>query len=189
MSNFLIALGANLPQGTAAPEETLARAIEAIERLPGVALRARAAFYRTPAVPAGSGPDFVNTAVALDTDLAPDLLLEALHAIEAGLGRTRPSRWAPRVCDIDMIACEDMILPDRETVAEWMALDLGAAQSVVPPRLILPHPRMQNRAFVLLPLLDIAPEWRHPVSGHSVREMVSALPPEATGGIVRLPPA
>ncbi|MEM9735430.1 MAG: 2-amino-4-hydroxy-6-hydroxymethyldihydropteridine diphosphokinase, partial [Pseudomonadota bacterium] len=95
--------------------------------------------------------------------------------VEAALGRERPARWAPRVCDLDLIAVGEAVLPDPETQAAWMALDRGRAQTVVPPRLILPHPRLQERAFVLVPLADIAPEWRHPILGQTARELCDGL--------------
>lgn len=134
-------------------------------------------------MPAGSGPDFVNGAIAAETDLEPDALLARLHEIEAELGRTRNRRWQPRVCDLDLIAVGGAVSPDRDTVAEWMALDLGKAQTVTPPWLVLPHPRMHQRAFVLMPLRDIAPDWRHPMTGETVAAMAAALPAEALQGI------
>jgi 2-amino-4-hydroxy-6-hydroxymethyldihydropteridine diphosphokinase len=69
-----------------------------------------------------------------------------------------------------------MVLPDRAELDRWMALDLGKAQSLAPPRLILPHPRMHERGFVLGPLADIAPDWRHPATGLTVTEMLAARP-------------
>ena len=71
----------------------------------------------------------------------------------------------------------ETVLPDAATARQWMALDLGRAQTLVPPRLILPHPRLQERAFVLVPLVDVAPDWRHPLTGRSVAEMLASLPP------------
>jgi len=164
-------------------EEILGRALLLLAETGGITLLRRSRWYRTPAFPPGSGPDFVNGAAELTTTLAPQALLAVLHRVEAELGRQRPSRWAPRICDLDLIAIGDLVLPDRATLDRWMALDLGTAQSVTPPRLILPHPRMHERGFVLVPLAEIAPGWRHPATGRTAAEMRDALPPEELAAI------
>jgi 2-amino-4-hydroxy-6-hydroxymethyldihydropteridine diphosphokinase len=186
MATTLIALGANLPAAGRPPVETLERALAMLAASPEVRLVARSRWWRTPAEPPGSGPDFVNGAARLETALAPEALLAALHGIEAALGRTRPARWAPRVCDLDLIAMDGTVLPDRATLERWMALDPAEARRLRPPRLILPHPRMHERAFVLLPLAEVAPGWRHPVTGRTVAEMCDILPQAARAGMAPL---
>lgn len=186
MLRALIALGANVPPATGGLADALERALQLIGRTQGIELVQRSRWYRTPAFPPGSGPDFVNGAALLETEIAPDALLAVLHRIESEMGRQRPARWAPRTCDLDLIAVGDLVLPDRATVERWMALDLGKAQSLIPPRLILPHPRMQERGFVLAPLSEIAPDWRHPITGLTVSQMLAALPASETGAMLPL---
>jgi 2-amino-4-hydroxy-6-hydroxymethyldihydropteridine diphosphokinase len=183
MKTALISLGANVASSGRSLTDMLEAALDLVAATDRITLRRRSRWFRTPAFPPGSGPDFVNAAAVLETSLDPESVLAALHGAEAELGRVRPARWAPRVCDLDLIAIGDTVLPDRATLERWMAIDLGEAQTVAPPQLILPHPRMHERGFVLAPLADVAPDWRHPVTGRTVAEMLAALPAEELAGI------
>lgn len=149
------------------------------------AVRAVARWRRTPAHPAGSGPDFVNGAALLETRASPEALLARLHDIEARMGRSRDKRWEPRICDLDLIACGDAVAPGIDRVTALMALGDAAGDAPAPQDLILPHPRMHERAFVLAPLADIAPDWRHPILGATVAEMLAATP-EADRNAIRV---
>lgn len=180
----LIAMGANLPSPSGGPLETLEHALKALQGH-GITVTCHSRWYETPAYPAGSGPAFVNGAAVLHTPLAPAELLAVLHTIEADLGRVRGRRWAPRACDLDLLASDQTVLPDAATVRSWIART-GDARMEVPPGLLLPHPRLQDRGFVLVPLADVAPDWRHPLLGQTVRQMRDALPPDALDGIIRL---
>lgn len=180
----LIALGANLPSAVGGPRATLEAALAALEGR-GLRVAARSGWYRTPAWPAGSGPDFVNGAAVLAAPGAPEEVLAALHAVERELGRVRGERWGARGCDLDLLASGGAVLPDPPTVRSWMERQ-GTGRMEVPPRLVLPHPRLQERGFVLKPLADVAPDWRHPLLGATVAEMLDALPPEALQGIERI---
>lgn len=148
----------------------------------GLPVVSRSKWYRTPAVPQGSGEDFVNGAVSIASELEPAEFLARLHAIERRLGRERETRWGPRTCDLDLLACGDLVAPDRGTLREWMDLPPARA-SAVPGGLMLPHPRMHERAFVLRALADIAPDWVHPILGRSVETMLQCLPARDRAGI------
>lgn len=180
---ILIALGANLRSPAGSPRDTLEAALAALPAH-GLEVAARSRWYRTPAVPAGSGPDFVNAAAVLEAALPPAEVLAALLAVERALGRHRGRRWAPRACDLDLLAVDGLVLPDAATVRHWIGLAPEAQARAAPAGLVLPHPRLHERGFVLRPLVEVAPDWVHPLLGQSVREMLAALPASATAGIV-----
>jgi 2-amino-4-hydroxy-6-hydroxymethyldihydropteridine diphosphokinase len=133
-SRAYVGLGANLGANLLG---TLTQAARDLAVLPGTQLAALSGAWRSAPVDAG-GPDFLNAVAALDTTLAPLELLDALQAIELSHGRERPYRNAPRTLDLDLLLYGDAVLDT--------------------PRLTLPHPRLGERAFVLRPLLEIAPE-------------------------------
>jgi 2-amino-4-hydroxy-6-hydroxymethyldihydropteridine diphosphokinase len=149
---ILIGLGANLPGANhGSPRDSLAAALLEIEAT-DVSVTGRSGWYSSAPVPASNQPDFVNAVAALQTDMAPGPLLTLLHDIEARLGRLRTVRNAARVIDIDLLDYHGKI-------------DTGWP--------ILPHPRMADRAFVLRPLRDVAPDWCHPVSGEGVAALLA----------------
>lgn len=178
----LLALGSNASVESSANKALLNRALDIFNSLSGVTLRC-SRFYVTPAFPAGAGPDFVNACVAVESDLSPAEMLALCHRIEADLGRVRKERWGQRVIDVDLLACGDRVLPDGETLRRWMALPLARQMKEAPGELILPHPRLHERGFVLVPLADVAPDWVHPVLGRSVAQMLAALAPEEIAAI------
>ncbi|HEY0212596.1 MAG TPA: 2-amino-4-hydroxy-6-hydroxymethyldihydropteridine diphosphokinase [Paenirhodobacter sp.] len=182
---FLIALGSNLPSEAGSSARTL---VTALNMLPDAGLMpvAVSRFYRSAAFPAGSGPDYVNACAVLRSDTAqtPDAVLAALHHIEAVLGRVRDRRWQARKVDLDLLAAGNTVLPDAETQRLWRDLPLDRQMREAPTRLIVPHPRLQDRAFVLIPLAEIAPLWRHPLTGHTVKEMCDALPDDEKSGMM-----
>lgn len=178
----LIAMGGNLPFGDLDPAATLSEALVRL-REEGAEIAAVSRFFRTPAFPAGAGPDYVNAAAVLQGAQEPEAMLALLHRVEAVFGRRREMRWGGRTLDLDLIAMGARILPDRAGFEAWRSLTPEAQQSHAPDRLILPHPRLQERAFVLVPLAEVAPDWVHPVLGCSVREMLAALPEAARDAV------
>ncbi len=181
----LIAVGSNLPSVDQPPVEVVRRAIEAVHcAISPVITVSR--MWQTPAFPAGAGPDYVNAVFSMSWDNGPDDLLKRLAEVEASFGRVRAERWGARVLDLDLIAFGQEVRPDLETLNFWVGLSEKAKRQKTPAELILPHPRMHERGFVLAPLAEVAPDWVHPLFGQSVTEMLAALPEGELEGIVPL---
>ena len=174
--NSAIALGSNKTWQGLTSVDLLNAAIEALTQLPQIEVMRVSRYYQTASFPVGSGSDFVNAAALLRSSLQAADLLSALHQVEADFGRRRIKRWGARCLDLDLLFCEDAILPDRAEFRRWYHLEGAQQQRQAPDTLILPHPRLHERAFVLGPLLEIAPRWRHPLSKKSVAQMFDALP-------------
>lgn len=184
---ILIALGSNDNSIWGDPRGTVQKAMKKVADLFTVHLQ-HSRLYRTPAFPAGIGPDFTNAAMSFETAEKPRVVLEKLHQIEAEAGRLRQTRWGQRTLDIDLIGVGDLVLPDAGQHAYWRNLTTQEQAKTTPTELILPHPRVQDRAFVLVPLGDIAPTWRHPVLGQTVVEMLAALPADQVAEVVPISP-
>ncbi len=159
---ILIGVGANLPSEAGSPLETCEAALRHLGRL-GIVIAARSPWYETAPVPVSDQPWYVNGVAAITTPLSPQGVLAALHLTEAAFGRVRSVANASRSLDLDLLAYGSVVL------------EAGAP--------ILPHPRLHERAFVLFPLRDLAPRWRHPVLGETAMDLASRLQPQ---GIRRL---
>ena len=160
MASALIALGGNVGD----VRGTFKKAIANICGMTQAALVARSSDYITPPLGEEQQPPFINACIEIDTSLDPHALLFTLHKIEHKFGRdrTKETRWGPRTLDLDLIAYDDVRL-DK-------------------PELTLPHPRLFERAFVLVPLAEIVPD--RIIAGRSVRDALAAVSSE---GILRLP--
>jgi 2-amino-4-hydroxy-6-hydroxymethyldihydropteridine diphosphokinase len=151
---ILIALGANMPFADNPPARTLVAALSALGEA-GLRILNVSSFIETSAWPDPADPPFTNAVAAVQTVLEPFALLELLHAIETAFGRVRSRPNAPRTLDIDLLAYGDRIVRGQG--------------------LELPHPSLAQRRFVLEPLAEIAPAWRHPVTGLTAGEMLARL--------------
>lgn len=145
-----IALGSNLGDSLA----ILEGALEALAQIPGIEVIARSPWYQTKPI-GPPQPDYLNGCALLQVELSPHELLETLLQVEAQFGRVRQKRWGARSLDLDLLLFNDLILDT--------------------PTLTLPHPRLHERAFVLVPLADIAPDWVEPVSQKAIAELVQKV--------------
>jgi 2-amino-4-hydroxy-6-hydroxymethyldihydropteridine diphosphokinase len=154
---ILIGIGSNLAAPPAAtPLETAQMALPALAA-PHLNPFACSSWYESEPVPASDQPWFVNAVAIIASELEPEALLTRMFDVEARLGRVRGERNAARTLDLDLLDYDGLVFDS--------------------PRLILPHPRLHERRFVLEPLCELAPQWRHPVLGLSASELLARLPP------------
>jgi 2-amino-4-hydroxy-6-hydroxymethyldihydropteridine diphosphokinase len=153
---IVIAIGSNLPSPEfGPPRATCEAALAALSRR-GLHIVRRSRWFESAPVPPSDQPWFVNGVAVVQTSLPPGDLLALLHETERRFGRERRDANAARILDLDLIAYGDLVRTDA------------------PP--LLPHPRLRERAFVLLPLAEVAPDWRHPADGRTLSAMIAALP-------------
>lgn len=157
MTRAVLGLGGNIGE----PERAMAAALDRLHALPDIRVEAVSALYETPPWGRTDQPRFLNSAARVGTRLAPRALLDAILSVERALGRERAERWGPRVIDIDILLYGD--------------------RAVAEPGLVVPHPRLAERAFALAPLVDVAPDAV--VAGHRAADILATLD---RSGLVRL---
>jgi 2-amino-4-hydroxy-6-hydroxymethyldihydropteridine diphosphokinase len=161
VNTVLVALGANLAGPWGCPRETLRRAQRELARA-GVCIVASSLVYETAPLGPGRQAPYLNAVLQLQTDVAPAALLRLIKRIERQAGRRQGSRWGPRALDIDIL--------------DYGGRRLGwSRRQCQRGRLVLPHPEMHLRAFVLVPLLEIDPHWRHPILAVAGRTLLARL--------------
>lgn len=153
---ILVALGSNLPGPAGTPAQALTAACRSMTAK-GIVIAEFSRVWLSASVPASDQPWYCNAVVRVKTQLPAARLMEELKDIETAFGRVRIKKNEARVLDLDLVACNDDVLES--------------------PDLVLPHPRLHQRAFVLMPLREVAPDWVHPVLNTSVADLIAALPP------------
>ena len=176
----LIALGANLPWGRQCPATTLRLAQRRLSAL-GIRILRASPSYSNPADPPGSGPDFLNAVVLAETTHSQCITMLVLLRVERSLGRQQLSRSGPRSLDLDLIAYGRCCCPDSARWRFRAAFEKRAWSGRA--RLVLPHPGAHRRAFVLKPLLDVAPRWSHPALRKPAVALYRKLPAVARLGM------
>ncbi len=145
-----IALGSNMGNSL----EILEAALETLSQTSGIILQSKSSWYQTKAI-GPPQPNYLNGCALLRVKIIPQLLLKTLLDIEDQFGRVRQERWGPRTLDLDLLLYENLILHT--------------------PTLQIPHPRMSDRSFVLVPLAEIAPDWVEPVSGRTIQDLLTGV--------------
>jgi len=172
----LVGLGANSPGPWGSPAKTLKRALRELKQR-GITVEAVSDLYETAAMGAARQPPYVNQVALIATSLPAPALLRLLKQIEAKAGRRGGRPWGARTLDLDIIDYKGMTL-------NWSGNRKGMPRARVRP-LVLPHPQLELRPFVLRPLLDVAPNWRHPVLKLSAGELWRRVPKRGQGGVLK----
>lgn len=174
---ILIALGSNRQGKWGSPSSVLERAVGELDKLPGTGVLHGGQLYETAGVGPGQPGTFVNSVIALECHCGPEVLLRRVKRIERLAGPRSARRWGPRILDLD-------ILDFRGIIRGWP--DQGQLNdAAIRSQLILPHPLLHLRPFVLAPLMDVAPHWRHPVFHRTARDFWQRMRNERKGRVLK----
>ena len=176
MNSYVIVLGSNLPSEFGNSFETLKKCVYEIKSDLSIKSLSTSNWYKSLSFPDRNEPKFTNVGIHFYSNLTPKQLLNLASSLEEKYGRKREGRWKARTCDIDILLCDQLILPSKLNYEKWMRLELEDQLKLIPNELILPHPRMQERPFFLKPLSDLQPKWIHPFLKKTAKEMLDSLP-------------
>ena len=185
MSKCLISFGANIPGPLGCPAETLNLAFKEFQNHDLLILK-KSQIYSSLAFPDPKKPAYLNGCLQILVNCGPNDVLISLKAIEKKMGRRTNHRWGSRICDLDLLSFESRVLPSPEVFNHWYKMPLKNQILEKPDELLLPHPRIQDRAFVLKPLLEVAAGWMHPVHNLTVKEMFNFLPKEERDSVTEV---
>ena len=171
MKNYLIALGSNLEINNMTSLVLIKKALNCFSEF-NMTIIKESSFWESKSYPDKDQPNFINAVCKVYSELEPKYILSQLKCIEKMLGRKFNKRWGNRVLDLDLLSFGFDILPNKVIFNKWYKMPLKQQLSCQPNELILPHPRIQDRLFVLIPMNEVAPEWIHPILNKSPKELI-----------------
>ena len=172
MTKYFIALGSNLETKNLKKLEIINKALEYFSQF-NITLIKVSSFWSSRSYPDKNQPDFINAVSEVHSELSPYQILNQLKKIEKMFGRKINTRWGNRVLDLDILCAGSIILPNINVYNEWMKMPLQKQTEKQPNELILPHPRIQDRLFVLKPLNEVDPDWVHPILNKTTLELIN----------------
>jgi len=171
MKKYFIALGSNMETQNLSRLEIINIALGYLSQFKIILIKV-SSFWESRSYPDRSQPNFINAVAEVQSELNPYQILLTLKNIEKKMGRKNSARWEKRVLDIDIISSGSIILPNSFEFNKWLKMPLHKQIKIKPYELILPHPRIQDRLFVLKPLDEVDPNWTHPVLNKTSLELI-----------------
>ena len=172
MKKYFIALGSNLETQNLSRQEVINTALGYFSQFNMILIKV-SSFWESRSYPDKNKPNFINAVSEVLSDLNPYEILYELKTIETKMGRKNNTRWGNRVLDLDIISAGSIILPNSNVFNEWLKMPIQKQIKNQPNELILPHPRIQDRLFVLNPLNEVDPHWTHPVFKKTPLELIN----------------
>lgn len=172
MKKYFIALGTNLETTNMTKIEIINKTLACLSKF-GITLIRVSSFWESKSYPDKNQPNFINAVSEVRSELNPYQFLDVLKEIEIMFGRKKNTRWGNRVLDLDILGSGSLILPNLLVLNKWIKMPLLQQTKVQPDELILPHPRIQDRLFVLKPLSEVGPNWVHPVLNKNILELIN----------------